>query len=226
MNTLRQQKKLTHHAYAISGEEADIVPELLLLLESSISFPIAGNPDFWQGSFDVFSVDDGRELGALQASGAVFHDKRVFVLFARSFTDQAQNSLLKMFEEPSAGNHFFIITPNTNLLLPTLRSRLFELAPSAQSGVSPNARKNALDFLAMKKPERLAFTEKVAKEKDKHEAVLFLNALERVLEEKLANASARATTAVSLREIAMGKKYLSQNGASLKIILDHIALAV
>lgn len=226
MNTIRQQKKLAHHAYVVAGEESEILPDLLEIFESALGFPTEGNPDFWRGSFDVFGVLDGRELKAMQAGFPVAHDKRIFVLSARVFTEQAQNALLKVFEDPTAGVHFFLITPNTQLLLPTLRSRLYELAPSARSEISPATRKTAVDFLKMGKAERLAFTEKIAKEKDKAGATLFLSVLEQILEDRLTDASCREKTAVSLREISMGKKYLSRNGASIKIILDHIALAI
>jgi len=49
---------------------------------------------------------------------------KYIVLGASTFTNVAQNSLLKVFEEPPRNIEFIIITPSKSNLLPTVRSRL------------------------------------------------------------------------------------------------------
>lgn len=49
---------------------------------------------------------------------------RVFIIrTAHLMTTEAQNALLKIFEEPPKGVHFFLLTENASALLPTVRSR-------------------------------------------------------------------------------------------------------
>jgi len=49
---------------------------------------------------------------------------KYIVIAAKEFTDVAQNSLLKILEEPPRNIEFIIISPTKSNLLPTVRSRL------------------------------------------------------------------------------------------------------
>jgi len=49
---------------------------------------------------------------------------KYIILAAKEFTDVAQNSLLKLLEEPPSNIEFIIISPTKSNLLPTVRSRL------------------------------------------------------------------------------------------------------
>lgn len=49
---------------------------------------------------------------------------KYIIIAAHEITDVAQNSLLKLLEEPPKNIEFIIITPNKSNLLPTVRSRL------------------------------------------------------------------------------------------------------
>lgn len=51
-------------------------------------------------------------------------DEKMLVIMAKSFRIEAQNSILKILEEPPRNIFFTIVSPSKNLLLPTIRSRL------------------------------------------------------------------------------------------------------
>lgn len=51
-------------------------------------------------------------------------DTKYIVACAKEFTSVAQNSLLKLFEEPPRNIEFIVISPTKSNLLPTVRSRL------------------------------------------------------------------------------------------------------
>jgi DNA polymerase-3 subunit delta' len=51
-------------------------------------------------------------------------DTKYIIIAASEFTDVAQNSLLKLLEEPPTNIEFIIISPTKSNLLPTVRSRL------------------------------------------------------------------------------------------------------
>ena len=51
--------------------------------------------------------------------------KKIFIICVNNFSLDAQNVLLKMFEEPIENTHFFLIVPDTNALLKTFVSRFY-----------------------------------------------------------------------------------------------------
>ncbi|KAA6226365.1 MULTISPECIES: DNA polymerase III subunit delta' [unclassified Campylobacter] len=51
-------------------------------------------------------------------------DEKIIVLMAQHYEVEAQNSLLKLFEEPPKNIKFLLVVPSKNLLLPTIKSRL------------------------------------------------------------------------------------------------------
>jgi len=60
---------------------------------------------------------------------------KYIVIGTQDFTDIAQNSLLKLFEEPPRHIEFIIITPTKSSLLPTVRSRLPILKVDTHSNI-------------------------------------------------------------------------------------------
>lgn len=48
---------------------------------------------------------------------------KIIVIMAKSFRDEAQNFLLKLFEEPPKNVYFIIVAPSKNVFLPTVLSR-------------------------------------------------------------------------------------------------------
>ena len=94
-----------HHAYLLEGIAESILKELHEFLEEGLSFHIKGNPDFWHGAFDTFGIDDGRALKEMQSRRPV-GERKIFIVQANFFTREAQNALLKVFEEPTPNTHF------------------------------------------------------------------------------------------------------------------------
>src|SRR3989344_4218523 len=92
-------KKL-HHAYCIVGEAEKINKDLERFLNKELGFKVSGNPDFWTSRFDTMTIDDVRYIAELHGKKPLQEDKKIFVVFANFITEQAQNAMLKMFEEP------------------------------------------------------------------------------------------------------------------------------
>lgn len=73
---------------------------------------------------DIVAVDTVRAASADMYMKPYLADKRVFIIpDAEKMNAQAQNALLKIFEEPPAYCVIILITQNDNMLLPTIRSR-------------------------------------------------------------------------------------------------------
>ena len=71
---------------------------------------------------DVFKLEHAK---AVVAESYISESQTKYIIFgAKSFTKEAQNSLLKVLEEPPRNIEFIIISPTKSNLLPTIRSRL------------------------------------------------------------------------------------------------------
>jgi len=131
-----------HHAYLIEGEYDQVFPELLSYLKEHKL--IAGPNDVYQNSSETLTIDLSRLIKVQQAEKSAH---KFFILGANFFTREAANSLLKVFEEPTPGTHFFLITPNPHLLPATLRSRLHFISAENKKGIKPEVLEEAKKFL-------------------------------------------------------------------------------
>jgi len=195
-------KDSLHHAYVIQGEERVVLPELLKL------FP--NEKDLHINSYETFYIEDGQIIRNLASLSS---DRQLFILSFRFITKEAQNSLLKLLEEPNKNTTFFLIVPNTSILLSTVISRLYPLKVTSLYDLT-----DAKEFLTMTMKERLFFFNGIIKEKDKSAAILFLGNLEREL-------YAREETSV-LPDVLLAENYMYDRGASIKMLLEYIAVVV
>lgn len=68
-----------------------------------------------------FLIDEARAVE--KESYIAENNEKIIIIMAHSFRNEAQNFLLKLFEEPPRNIKFLIVCPSKNLLLPTVRSR-------------------------------------------------------------------------------------------------------
>ena len=120
-------KNNLHHAYLIEGNRKEILPEILGFWEE-LNIKTLGNPDFSQIVIDNFKIDEAFELRAMSTNKGFSTAKKVFIICANTFSLDAQNVLLKMFEEPIENTHFFLVVPDTNSLLKTVVSRFYVIS--------------------------------------------------------------------------------------------------
>lgn len=207
-----------HHAYIIEGQNEPIREKLLAFIEHDLEHPIQGNPDFWHEKFDTFTIDDARALREQQALKAIAYPRKIFVLEVYSMTAEAQNALLKIFEEPSAGTHFFIITNSADVFLPTLRSRVIVVEDDGKT----DAQKALIQkFRSSLMAERMNMIAPIIEEKDKAAAGNFIDGLIIELSKKQT-----AESASLLKELLQMRSYLADRSPSLKLILEHIAVTL
>lgn len=217
-----------HHAYGILGNKDDVKKEIFSFLEKDLKFPTIRNPDFWQGEFNVFKIDDSRALNEAHLNKPIKYGQKVFVIFTNFITKDAQNSLLKIFEEPSANTTFFLVLPGVTDLLATLKSRMI-FGKGGDKGV--DSKLSAVDFLNAKIGKRLEMVAKIVKDiKDekitKSEAITFIKNLERVVRDnwksKKTN-SGRDDSLLAIEDIEKAISYANDESPSIKVILEHLA---
>ena len=210
-----------HHAHLIVGNGEGIRTTLFDFIESYLKHATRGNPDFWHGDFDSFAIADARALREMQATRPIASERKIFVLETRAMTAEAQNALLKMFEEPAKGVHFFIIAPSAEIFLPTLKSRLVIVKEAARQNFPLESKNFALPFLQLNPAERLAFIVPIIEAKDKMAAI---SLVESVIESFASKKTKR--DAKKIRELLALRSYLNDKSASIKLILEHLAVVL
>lgn len=212
---------LDHHAYGLAGNAETVLPKLIASLEK-LGVTTKGNPDFRIERYETMGIDEARVLKEASERTAVSGGKKVFIVSVKGITREAQNALLKVFEEPAQNTHFFLIVPVFEILLPTLRSRLSLVrAENAEAQVSSEAER----FLEASVPARLktiqALLKAVEEEEGKQTLVAFLDGLEQTLATK-----ERSSTAQALTEVLEAKRYSRDRAPSFKLLLEHLALVL
>ena len=227
-DTYRKTGRL-HHAYAIFGDKKKVKEEVEAFLVKELKFPITKNADFWQGEYNVFKIGDSRVLNEAHVNKPVKYDKKVFVVYANFITKDAQNSLLKIFEEPTPDTVFFLVLPEATGLISTLKSRLI-----FGKGGGDDTASQAEAFLSAKVGKRMEIVAKIVKDiKDekmnKAGAIKFIKNIDKVVKDnlKVKNAhNARSGSLLAIEDLEKAISYASDESPSIKVILEHLALVL
>lgn len=228
-------KENLHHAYLIEGARDEIVSEIMKFCES-INIKTSGNPDFIHISIDNFKIDEAFDLRAMSSNKSFSSEKKIFIICFNNISLDAQNVLLKIFEEPIENTHFFLIVPDTNSLLKTVVSRFYliktevrkeENFKGAEKFISMPL-KNRIDFIKELLIEEEAEDEEgneiVVLDSTRSKALKFLNALELVLHKKLVSKVPFDTS--FFEHFFKVREFLRMPGSSTKNLLESVALIV
>lgn len=220
-----------HHAYLLEGEKEELISQVIEFCQK-LEIKTEGNPDFCHISVDSFKIEEAFDLRAMSANKNISSAKRVFLISVNSFTLDAQNVLLKMFEEPVSNTHFFVVTPDTDALLKTFISRFYFISTLRNKENTEEIEK----FLKMNKRERIDFIkallESKKEEKDEEaereegarpKAISFLNSLEVFLSK---NKSVLNVPASFFEHIFKVREVIRMPGSSAKNLLESIALTM
>ncbi len=143
-----------HHAYLlVGGREAAEEAVVSLFEENGVK--LVGSPDYFLFKEPLLGIDDARRLSE-QALRHAFTGQKVFLLLPEKVSLEAQNALLKTFEEPIAHTHFFLALPEESLVIPTLRSRMQKV----NLGQHPVLANEAQKFIELSIKDRLNFVRK------------------------------------------------------------------
>ena len=206
------------------------MPRLLDAIARDLALP-AGNSDLLVLDYEGLTIDDARSIRQY-ASTRPNGERRAIVISARAIHREAQNALLKSFEDPGEGLHFFLIIPSAHLLLPTLRSRLsFIDADADHASQAPKPAHSdsisAAQFISMPYKDRLEWIKDLAddikaEKRTKQEGIGLLKDLQAAASEKF---PPQAHAALH-KEILSALSYATDTSASLKMLLEHVSLAL
>ncbi|MCC6323348.1 hypothetical protein IT400_01000 [Candidatus Nomurabacteria bacterium] len=191
---------------------------------------IYANPNVLNEVYESFTIDNVRTLNEHHNQRSSNEGKKIFIIEALTINHEAHNALLKMFEEPTVDTHFFFLIPRVDTLPDTLKSRAHIIYEDHKDNIL--GYKEAIEFIGKSPNERMEIITKIiAKNKNtetsaplRDDARVLLDACEYVIRENTKNID--TDTSWKLGELLKAKKYLSTPGASVKMILEHIALIV
>ncbi len=225
---------MEHHAFYYEGPLA-LFPALAADARTQFGARGAGDPSVQSQVWQKFGIDEARAL-AQAASLKAVGGHTLFILGIGSITTEAQQALLKLFEEPQPGTIFVILVPH-GVLLPTVLSRFMRYPKNLGEGPEAGLMAGeAKEFLSSPYTARSEWIKKFLKKDDEDDsqrelARNFLDALEARLYARFSKESKPGEKEPAhvrdmregLQDIGHFRQYLADRSPSLKMILEHFA---
>lgn len=215
---------MQHHAFVIEAGAQEGIMCALAWTKRELGMCAEGNPDIVVLSHGLLSVDDARRISELAAGAPIAGEHRVIIIAANRAYHEAQNALLKVFEEPPIGTHLFLIFPMLGGLLPTLRSRVQVLEACVAEQHAPLL-ESAREFIIATKENRATLIKRLTSGKDdekkrllRDEALALVNGIEQA-----ASGNVEKNQGL-LSDIAVLRSYFYDRSVPVKMILEHLAL--
>lgn len=218
---------MQQQAFVVEAETETGIKAAEAWITENLGLSVQGNPDVAVLRYSLLSVEDARKIVALAGQGAFRGETRAIVIAAGRAYHEAQNALLKLFEEPAPGLHLFLILPTLGNLLPTLRSRVQVLSVD---GGEKEKNESADEFMRADVKKRTALITKLASGKDeegrranREKAIAIVDGVE-----------ARAYAAFKkdksygalLQDIETVRHALFDRSAPVRMILEHLSLVM
>ncbi|MBI5140501.1 MAG: hypothetical protein HZA94_03600 [Candidatus Vogelbacteria bacterium] len=220
-----------HHANLLVGNTESSFSHLKKELEKYLGTKANAHSDYFELVVPAFEVEDSRLLREKAQTVGLSPKGRFFVISANSFTREAQNALLKLFEEPVVGHHFYILVSDAEIILPTLKSRM-EISYFDGGNQGGEYKQFAEKFLEEDVLGRTILIEKLVKDEEgdeekalRHKTKEILNQIEGILASSLDQKvdDERDETAHFLHELLRVKSYLNDTSPSVKMILEYLS---
>ncbi len=200
-----------HHANFVWGGLSEVqgLKEIL----GQAGFVAKANPDFLEMNASAFGIDEARELSRWAINKPISGVRKVAIILADSITHEAQNALLKVFEEPTFGTYFFVILPSGGGLLGTILSRA-----RVYVGVGDSVSTVKNNFLKLSLSEKMNFIKKLSAEKDKDSL--------RETAKTLPEDQLTLTNYQLIKKVLIVKRLVSARGSSPKMLLEWLASSI
>lgn len=171
-------------------------------------------------SRDKLRIADVKEIKKYAYQRPAHRQYVDIVMFGEIYLPEAQNALLKLLEEPPNSTRFTLVVKDLQQILPTVRSRL-SLCGS-HSDRAENSESSSSTFLQHTPAERIKIIGDLAKDKDNKSMHTILQQCASVIstlsEPRTRQAAHNYHTLVTVMH------YSQQNGSSLKMLLEYVAL--
>lgn len=231
------------HAYVAAGEKEAMLKAARGFAARALGLAGNANPDIIIRSYALFSVDDARALRDIASLSPVGGKSKAVIVSVERMFHEAQNALLKLFEEPPEDTTLILIVPAAGILLGTLRSRLAPLPLEGNSARSKaraplgevaqaflEAAPAAREKIVAKLLDRAKSDNDDEKQAARADALRILEALETSAHEKWASDALPPkeshSYALLLRDLDRFIPILHERSAPLKQIFEHVLIAL
>lgn len=174
------------------------------------------HPDVHVEQYAELGVREARSLRLRAAGTPLASTQHTFIIEAHRLTHEAQNALLKLFEDPPPRTQFYLVVPKRGVLIPTLQSRVFLVEPPTKDNVAASDSFTA--FYSATLGERFDQAAKISKAKDLESAEAIVAGAEQL--------ATKAQNEPLLHSVLLVRQYLGNRGASTKQLLEELALAL
>jgi len=188
------------------------------------------------GKFDQAVIESEKQIGIKDVK--LFQEKtllkpfkskqKIVVLNAeKGITTEAQNSLLKVLEEPPANTIIILIVENKDIALATIRSRCKIIELNSQNSVSEEDiqkyEKEFKKFVSLTLGERLKLAEGLAK--DKEQALIYLEKIILGAREKMLKENDLNTQSI-VKDLQKRYIELKNSNANLRLGLESLFISI
>ncbi len=225
--------RLQNHAFIIATTEMEVGIETARTWTGrELGLKTDDNLDVIVLRYGLFSVADARRISDLAAGASFSGEYKVLIIAASRVYHEAQNALLKIFEEPPPGTYLFFVLPTFGGLLPTFRSRVMTLEAHAVNECE-EIPEIARVFIRGTKEKRSTLIKKLTSGKDEEErrehrdeVIAIVNGIEAVSYKALGKRRDDKAITTLLFEIAFLRNYLYERSAPVRMILEHLSLVL
>ncbi|MBP6856476.1 MAG: hypothetical protein KBC42_00910 [Candidatus Pacebacteria bacterium] len=211
-----------HHAYCIEGTR-----DSTQFLEEYVKTLFKSSAHVLVKSYALFTVDDARDISKNSSFSATAETPHVEIVYADSFSPEAQNALLKAIEEPAHYTHYIFVTPRLSRVLPTILSRSvsFSLMDTSISNTDEIEMK---EFLGGGRSSRMLIVARYLKDLEDEEGETSRRALDTFFEKLIVYISGTHSEMKSqaLLTVMNARKYIRDKGSSQKMIAEYVALLI
>lgn len=228
---------MNHHAFYATGNEDECIAHALSYANHTLGLETEGNPDVIMLRHQLFSVEDARKAHEIAHRAPLRGEHKLIIIAASRIFHEAQNALLKVFEEPPHGTYLILIISTEGVLIPTLRSRLLPL-PLAENSSEESESSPAYAFLKGSGGEREKMVAKLLdraksdkpeeKQAARIEALTLVQGITKLIYQKREVQKARKADTKELdtllAELDTFIPILHERSAPLKLILEHLLI--
>lgn len=221
---------MQHQSFLVEAEAEEGIAAALAWAELELGLIAGKNPDVIVLRHGLFSVEDARKVNELAHSSALIGSRKAIIIAASRLYAEAQNSLLKVLEDQPQGVYIFIVLPTLGGILPTITSRTQELSVGGKKKAYMSEAAEA--FIKADSEKRLALVKRLAAGRDedarrenRDEAIGILDGVEAAAYAKWKEAKS-PEIATLLADIAKLRGSLHDRAASVRMILEHLALVL
>lgn len=221
--------KNLYHSYVVEGDLMTTAEDIINLLETRGEIE-KFSPDVLCQFYESFTIDDSGQIKEWHSRLGITQLKKVCIIAAHFINKEAEQTLLKIIEEPKEDTHFFIIVPDASLLLDTILSRV-HLVKNNEVIVNED-KKIVEDFIRSEPSKRIVMVSGIIDEFKNSEgsaglrfkALSLVSGIEKDIYDQWKKDINNEEKKFILNELKNAREFLSNPGASVKMILEHIAL--